>query len=344
MSFPSGIFPGFLPRIRAILPGLAIAFGLHLLSAEIPSPRPDAVEFRVLTFNSWHDWTKVDDGFEKARAAIAAADADLVGLQESSPDTAQRMADALGWHRVPAGTGSVQILTPHTILETFTSEGLTSDRFIAARVRVSEEPPVDVVFCDAHLDYEHYGPYAAQIPGVTAESVLAENAQSERVAQITAVLETMAPWIRNADAVPVILVGDFNAPSHLDWTAATAPARSGVGPVRWPESALVEEAGLRDSFRVAHPNPVTEPGNTWSTIHKESEPQDRIDFIHFAGSRLRVVDSQLHATPAETTIGNWGTDDAPVRGNSWPSDHFGVLTTFSLKPVAGDSAATPSTP
>lgn len=330
-----------LPLLRRICTRLIAAFILAITCATIHASdtAPSPVRFRVLTFNSWHEWSKVEKGFDKAKAAIEAADVDLVGLQESSPAVAQRMADALGWNRVEVGTGSVQILTPHPILETFTCDGLTTDRFVAARIRISENPPCEVLFCDTHLDYVHYGPYAAQMPGATAESVLAENAQSERVSQLTAMLETMAPWIERADSLPVILVGDFNAPSHLDWTAATAETHGGVGPVQWQESTLAEKAGLRDSFRIAHPDPASNPGNSWSTIHKESEPQDRIDFIYFAGSSLNVVDSSLYATPIETTIGKWGTDDAPVRGNSWPSDHFGVLTTFSfdIAKSAGDA-------
>lgn len=316
------------PPLHHLIPAFALAFCAIVHAADEGPTPSESFRLRVLTLNCWHDLSKVDDGFAKAKSAIDTAGADLVGLQESSPATAQRLADALGWHRAQVGSGSVQILSRYPILETFTSNGLADDRFVAARVRVEQAPPWEVIFCDTHLDYEHYGPYAAQLPGATSESVLRESAQSKRVAQITAALETMAPWIANSDTTPVILVGDFNAASHLDWTAATASANGGVGPVEWPESKRVEDAGLRDSFRVAHPDPAAVPGDTWSTIHKESEPQDRIDFIHFAGAALNVADSRLHATPVETTIGKWGTDDAPVRKNSWPSDHFGVLTTF----------------
>lgn len=313
--------------LKKLLPLVVVLVHLVTGFAYAEAPR----QLRVMTFNSWHEWTHIDGGFSKARKTILAADVDIIGLQESSPAVAQRMADELGWHRAEAGTGSVQILSRYPIEETFTSDGLTSDRFIAARIQVSQEPPLDVLFCDTHLDYEYYGPYAAYVSGASPEDVLAENAKSQRVPQIRAVLETMKPWIETSDTTPVILTGDFNVPSHLDWTAATATSHGGVGPVPWPESLLVERAGLRDSFRVAHPDPAATPGNTWSTIHKEDEPQDRIDFIYFAGNRLNVVDSRLYATDVEVTIGKWGTDETPVRANSWPSDHFAVITTFELR-------------
>lgn len=49
-------------------------------------------------------------------------------------------------------------------------------------------------------------------------------------------------------SVPVVLVGDFDAPSPLDWPDVT-----------WPVTKAAEEAGLRDSCREAHPDPVRRP-------------------------------------------------------------------------------------
>lgn len=138
----------------------------------------------------------------------------------------------------------------------------------------------------------------------------------------------MAPDLEAADRTPVLLVGDFNAPSHLDWTAAAAPLHGGHGPVDWPVSRAVERAGLRDSYREAHPDQVECPGTTWSPVHPEHEdgsgrpePQDRIDYVLHAGGRLTVLDS--------TTLATGRIAPRPyVAANEWPSDHAAVVTTF----------------
>lgn len=91
-----------------------------------------------------------------------------------------------------------------------------------------------------------------------------------------------------------------------------------------------ETAGLRDSYREAHPDPVREPGHTWSPIHirhendvTRPEPQDRIDYVLHNGRGLEVVDSRTVVTGVPRA---W----PDVADNDWPSDHAAVLTTFAL--------------
>lgn len=119
-------------------------------------------------------------------------------------------------------------------------------------------------------------------------------------------------------AVPCVLVGDFNSPSHLDRPD-----------VEWPVTKAAEEAGLRDSYREAHPDPIAHPGHTWSPVHplhedgsRRPEPQDRIDFVLHRG--LRVLDS-------ETCVSGHPRPWPDVEHNEWPSDHAAVITTFSLR-------------
>lgn len=311
--------------LRALLP-------LFLLPGTMSAVEKNQDHFTVMSFNCWHQWSRVDDGFAKAAKAIRESGADLVGLQESSPESARRMAAELGWHAAEGGTGAVQILSRHPIVEAFHGEGIVKQRLIGARVRLAASPPRDVILFSAHLDHRHYGPYEARKEGATAASVLAENRRSERGAQLEAVLAALRPLLAAAEETPVLLVGDFNVPSHLDWTAATAAEHGGMGPVAWPESLRLAEAGFVDSFRQAHPDPAARPGTTWSPIHQGDEPQDRIDFIHHHGGGLRVTRSRTFTTAVEITVGAWGADTAPVTGNTWPSDHAAVLTTYALVP------------
>ena len=46
-----------------------------------------------------------------------------------------------------------------------------------------------------------------------------------------------------------------------------------------------------------------------------------------------MTDSRTFTTAVETTVGAWGADTAAVTGNTWPSDHAAVLTTYALDPA-----------
>jgi hypothetical protein len=238
------------------------------------------------------------------------------------------MAGELRWHFAEGGSGSAQILSRFPVARSFMAEGIENGRFLGARIRLSEDPLREVVFCTLHLDHTHYGPYAAIAEGATEGKTLAENGLSKRLPQIVAVLAAMQPFLAEADVTPVFLTGDFNVPSHLDWTESIKG--KGLG-VKWPESVLVAESGLIDSFRLANPDVAKQAGTTWSTIHKESEPQDRIDFMYHKGVKVGVEDSRVFATAVEKTIGPWGSNKKEVEANTWPSDHAAVVTGYQIR-------------
>jgi hypothetical protein len=65
--------------------------------------------------------------------------------------------------------------------------------------------------------------------------------------------------------MPVIVGGDFNSGSHLDWTPAAATLPNYMGRVvAWPAGIAMREAGFVDVFRFAHPDPIQDPGLIWS--------------------------------------------------------------------------------
>ncbi|HMJ66002.1 MAG TPA: endonuclease/exonuclease/phosphatase family protein, partial [Candidatus Binatia bacterium] len=138
---------------------------------------------------------------------------------------------------------------------------------------------------------------------------------------------TMAPYL--AGPSPCFLVGDFNAPSHLDY--ASYP---------WPTSKACDDAGLADSYRTMHSTNRTypgafafdEPGITWTPMISQ-EPNsafDRIDLVFFSrGDGTTVVES--------TEL------DGRNSANPWPSDHRAVISRFTLTPpVLANKASQPS--
>lgn len=280
---------------------------------------------QLMTYNTWHTWNSVNNGFQKGIESIVRANIDVIGLQESSAAQAQQIAQTLGWYYANNAQGSTQIVSRYPIVES-SQTGVAAK----ARIRLSSNPLKEIIIYNVHLDYQYYGPYAAQRAGATASSVLSEENRSLRVTQIQSVLSSMNSDLNRTNVTPVFLTGDFNVPSHLDWTSTTASAHNNVGYVAWPTSVAVANAGLVDSFRAAYPNPVSVPGNTWSSIHKGTEPQDRIDRIYFKSPSTNVMSANVFTTEVETIIGPWGSSTTPILNNTWPSDHAAVIVSYDL--------------
>jgi hypothetical protein len=183
----------------------------------------------------------------------------------------------------------------------------------------------------AHLTAYPYGPYAAcnMESGYGPGDIMKAEEKSGRVGQIKQIITAMSSQIAAAGSIPVFLMGDFNAPSHLDWVSGHKGKNCGITSFQWPTSKVPTDAGLIDSFRVLHPNPISVEGNTWSPIYPFHdgdsggfEPQDRIDFIYHAGNVV-VTDSQTY----------WlGKPAAPPNheSNEWTSDHAAVLSMYRI--------------
>jgi len=245
---------------------------------------------RVMTWNLWYGGTKVHDHRAKQLKAVAETDVDVVGLQETYGTAAGELAEALGWHHHRAGE-NLGIISRYPITAVLGDPDVGFYGAAGARIAVAGQ---EVEVWTAHLDYERYGPYEAE--PLAHEEV--------RLGQMRDILR------RIGQAAPVVLVGDFNCPSHLDWPG-----------VDWPVTRAAEEAGFADSYRQAHPDPVRDPGHTWSPVVVHPEPQDRIDFVLHRG--LRVLDSRTYVSGSPRPAPD-------VADNDWPSDHAAVITDFSL--------------
>jgi len=132
-----------------------------------------------------------------------------------------------------------------------------------------------------------------------------------------------------AQGIPLIVGGDFNSPSHLDWTDAMVKARPAVKyPVEWPESKLMADSGFVDSYRVVHADPVATPGLTWTPGYphpfvRPQETHDRIDYIYSIGAKAVASD----------VVGEVGGPDVAIGIDPWPADHRALVTTFEVEPA-----------
>lgn len=268
----------------------------------------ETVELRVMTFNI--EWGGTNVSFDNVVETIRLSNADIVGIQEAEGNL-QRLAAELGWHYDAQNYAISRFPifdAPHA-----------DRRFVLVELR----PGRVVALANVHLPSDPYGPQLVRDGGTIDEVLELEN--TTRLKPLLPYLDALKPVIRAE--MPVFLTGDFNAPSHKDWTERMVGVRPFIKyTVDWPVSRAVEAAGLKDSWRVAHPDPKTAPGLTWWAARPplelyspgDNDPQDRIDFVWFAGS-AELLSSELI-----------GEDNV----SPWPSDHRAVVSTFRVVPAA----------
>ncbi|WP_061291033.1 endonuclease/exonuclease/phosphatase family protein [Herbidospora cretacea] len=273
---------------------------------------PLVPQVKAVSWNLWHGGTQVAGGLEKQLKFLLERDVDVVGIQENQGSAAQTLATALGWSYFQ--NSDTAVLSRYPITGTTPT---VAGSAVAAKINLGAR---SLRLWSAHLGYTPYGPYDACFGRMTVQQLLKRESSSGRTGQINSIVTAMSADLAASATTPVLLTGDFNAPSHLDWTSADS--RCGYGAVPWPTSTVPAGAGLTDSYRQAHPNPSTHPGTTWSTVYAtftggygydshagEPEPQDRIDFVHYRGP-LTVVSSETVDTAT--------------------SDHAAVLTVFQV--------------
>jgi len=280
-------------------------------------------KLKVMSYNTWHAGSQVYQGQMKEIRGYLLADVDVVGLQEASPSATQALAARLGWSWYQ-GDGDTAVISRYPIRAT--AEAGDGGTAAGARISVDPSSRQAIWVFSSHLNYLDYGPYLAQ-EGWSAEDLVANELDPDAGARAVEIQADLAAidMATEGDRAPVVLTGDFNVPSHRDWTAATASTHF-ERVVAWPATVRVEQDGFVDTFRIAHPDPAAVPGNTWSPLYPfrdgatgEVEPQDRIDFVFLRGSRLQTVDSRTFV---------YGTNEVvPGHGlNDWASDHASVVS------------------
>ncbi len=278
--------------------------------------RPDVAPavLRVMSFNI--EWGGTHVSFAANAQAIRAAGADIVGVQEPEGNL-ERLARDLGWHFNRRN----HVISKYPLVDPPGGDG----RFLYVEV----EPGKVVAMANVHLPSDPYGPDQLRDGRPPAEVIALE--RRVRLPAIEPVLATLSP-IHRQD-VPVFLTGDLNAPSHTDLVPAAAGRfPDGALELRWPVSRAIKHAGLRDSWREVHPDPVAAPGFTWWAArpriedYNPSDPTDqaRIDFVWFAGP-ASALDSRL--------AGEEGARDVSVGLSPWPSDHRAVVSAFTVRPA-----------
>lgn len=278
-------------------------------------------QFCLMSFNILYGGTHLGQSLEQTAAVIRLAQADIVVACEQWGN-AEPLADLLGFtcHIVvaPPYWKSVAVLSRYPITETF-----------ANGVRLELDLQQSVCVFGVHLTSTPYQPYRVRDKAYTEIEEILDEARETREQELVDVLSEIRPLIEAGERV--LLCGDFNEPSHLDWTLASAREGHHFGlEMPWPCSKRVTESGMEDAYRVVFPDVCRHPGYTWTSVpglgvggseRAEDEVHDRIDFIYYAGLGLE---------PRAASIVGENSRNADLVVSPFPSDHRAVAVIYQI--------------
>jgi exodeoxyribonuclease-3 len=302
---------------------LLVLFASEPGKGEEPADR----SLRVMSFNLWHGGDAGKQPLERTIAVIKAARADIVGMQETHgyapsggprPDRAAEIAKQLGWHYLDQG-GRTGVISRFKIVD-------STPRKWGVKVELSGGK--HVWHFNAHLAHAPYQPYQllnipyAGAPFLKTAEEAVQAAKDARGGQVARMLAEVKAILE--DGAPVFVTGDFNEPSHLDWTPEVHAAGLCPVPVVWPSTEAVVAAGFVDAYRAVHPNPVKQRGITWTPTTKVDDPKDRhdrIDFVFVHGSHVKIRSAEVVGEAKEF---------ADIVVERYPSDHRAVVAEMEL--------------
>ncbi len=307
-------FNGYLDEVKmwdqAITPKQAAEFYRSFKTIHRGQDSFDNGQLRVLAWNIWHGGHRYGQqvGLQRVIETIQASKADVIGLIETY-GSGEIIADSLGYYFYLISS-NLSIMSRFPILETV--QAFRPFNFGGAKLDMGGDQ--ELLFLDTWL---HYLPdYLKEVRAgkMSAEELVAGEGET-RHSEIRQILTEMAPLLAEEKTRPVIMSGDFNSGSHLDWIPATKAVHAGYA-IEWPVSKAMTQAGFKDSYRELHINPLLDLGLTWTPRAATSSDKyglrDRIDYIYYLGDQLQPIESKV-------------LDYHPIM---FPSDHAGVLTVF----------------
>ncbi len=310
-----------IPMITVI--GVLFAFGMNC--AAPLQAQNEKSSLKVMSFNVLYGGTRLGQPLSQTAAVIQEAEADVVGLQEVGKN-AEKLAQLLGWNYVSHGWSA--ILTRYKVIERL-KDG----------IRIQLDSGQEAYIFNVHLKPAPYQPYQllripyGEDPFIKTETEAISSAKKARGGQVATLLKQIGSLPNKETAV--FVTGDFNEPSHLDWTEKAA--KSGRHPIKveFPSSWEMAKAGFADAWRKVYLDEMKKPGFTWTPLTKVNDPKDhhdRIDFVYFRGKGVELNGAKIVGEDKEK---------ADIVVSPYPSDHRAVVASFTLckggRPEAGNA-------
>lgn len=317
-------------------------------------------ELRLLQLNIWQEGVMVKNGYEALADELARADADFVMLSEVRNYKGTRFCDRIVASLKERGKTYYSfysydsgLLSKYPIVDSAVIFPENGDHGSIYKLTADWEGKRVCVYT-AHLDYRNCAYYRVRgydgstwdkiEPDTVVASLLADNVASQRDDAIRLFIADAAK--ETAQGHLVFIGGDFNEPSHLDWTEATKDSADHRGVViPWTVSTLLTEAGYKDAYREIYPDPVKNPGYTYPADSKDTEvsrltwtpdadERERIDFIYYYPQKgLSLLQANIFGPRGSIRNSmrmQENTEDTFIEPlGVWPTDHKGVLVRLS---------------
>ena len=318
-------------------------------------------EFTVLQWNIWQEGTMVPGGYNAIVNEIVRLKPDFVTFSEVRNYRNTRFCDRITQSLRERGetyysfySYDTGLLSRYPITDSLTIFPENGDHGSIYKL-VSQIHGRKIAVYTAHLDYLSDAYYNVRgydgstwkeipIPQTVGE-VLEVNDASQRDDAIRDFIKAARQDIN--EGTIVILGGDFNEPSHLDWTRETKDLYDHNGLiVPWTVPLLLDNAGFVDTYRTLYPNVLTHPGFTFPadnpliptkklTWAPRSDERDRIDYIFYYPNPAIRLKSAIIFGPQGSIVKNQrvketSKDKFLLPLDVWPTDHKGLLVTFKV--------------
>lgn len=299
---------------------------------------PKATTLKVMSFNIYGGGANDGKPVDETVAVIRAAEADIVGVQETrletdpctaqscpptGPSVAKAIADKLGFYYYDQTKDNAALWANAVISRYPIGAATPNDLGVPIDVDGRKVFAYNVHFTD--YPYQPYQllkiPYgdAPFLSEATAAVKAAEDARGPA-------LKLLVEDLKAADnAAAVFVFGDFNEPSHRDWTQRAVDAGNQPMVVSWPTTSALEQQGFTDALRAAYPDEVAKPAFTWTPTTERTDPadhHDRIDFVLVRGGAGGSGDPV--AVEGASIVGE-KTPEADIVVTPYPSDHRSVV-------------------
>lgn len=270
---------------------------------------PDYV--KVLQWNIWHGGVHLgNEGRLRVLDLVRASHADVIMMQEAY-GIQEMLSDSLGYHlKTRSKSDNLAIFSRFPLEAVEWREPFKSNPAKAALPNGKR-----IFLADSWLRYAYRPEYTSGYAnrGWNPSVWVAEDSISALPDIRNIYTRDILPHLE--EGMPVVVSGDFNSCSHLDWTERAKPLH-GYGAVPFPVSRYMQENGFKDSFREKNPDEVAYQGGSTAVIYGQMQ-MSRIDFIYYKGN-MKVVSSKIVRT-------------APEIDYVWASDHAAVMTVFRVE-------------
>ena len=308
-----------------------------------------------MAWNIWGTLNTAEHFYYKGKSArertieiIKNYETDIVLMVETY-GSAEGIAESLGfYYYTPGPKDNLCIFSRYPLEDVGIVDGVSSFSFIRATALLPFGKRINLYSCWIPMR----GKYGLDDKAVSDNDIISATEVRGKTLEKFLINPAVVRDIQATDSIPMLIGGDFNTISHLDFTEESAAQGLNYGRVfdRHPVMSLFQGLGFVDTYRCANPEITQETlGYTWTAVGPEytyvgydnggfaltseidkykgmkgvndypmSGLKKRIDYLFSKGKDVNIVSS--------TNVVTYDGKHFPA----FPSDHGGVFTKFKI--------------